>query len=423
MRGMSAPLRRLVAVLVILLLVAGVTLLTLRGMGVDIAMGPFASATPSPTPSTTPVPSASRDPQTVFAEIESQVRAERLLPAPDIGAAQIIGRDELAAELRAIFDADYPQARRDADNVELRALGLLHEGQDVAELQLQLLGDQVIGFYNQHQRRMVVVSDGGVDAQARMTYAHEYTHALQDAAFGIDALGTDAVGEDDRNLAHLSLIEGDASLVMVLWAIEHDPAGLGDTISGPVPDMSGIPDWMVAQLAFPYTAGANFVANLYQNGGFDAVDAAYADPPDSTEQILHTDKYVSGEAPVAVAETDVAAALGSGWTNVPSTTLGEGLLAIWLHHLGASQEDADNAARGWGGDRASAASNANGEVALVLRLAFDSRTQADEFEATYGDLVETLSLPGRIARTGDLEISVVQSSDAAQLDALAEAAG
>jgi hypothetical protein len=210
---------------------------------------------------------------------------------------------------------------------------------------------------------------------------------------------------------------------MVLWAIQHDPAGLGEVASGPVPDMSGIPDWMVAQLSFPYSAGANFVANLYQNGGFDAVDAAYADPPDSTEQILHTDKYVADEAPVEVPDTDVAAALGAGWTNVPSTTLGEALISIWLQDLGADQADADNAARGWGGDRASAASGPDGEVALVLRLAFDSRTQADEFEAAYGDLVETLPLPGRVARTGDLEVSVVQATDASELDALADAAG
>ena len=90
---MSVPLRRLVAVLVILLLLTGVAWLTLGGMGVEIAMGPFASATPSPSPSATPVPSTSREPQAVFAEIEEQVRAQRLLPAPDIGPAEIIGRD------------------------------------------------------------------------------------------------------------------------------------------------------------------------------------------------------------------------------------------------------------------------------------------------------------------------------------------
>ena len=423
---MSPLLRRLVAVAVVLLLVVGVAILTLSGMGYEVALGP---STPTPAASLTPTavasadPSASVDPQTAFAAIEEQVRGVRALPDPDIGPASVIDRDELAVELRAIFDASYPQEQRDADNVSLRALGLLEEGQDVVELQLQLLTDQVTGFYDDDRQRMVVVADAGIDAVARVTYAHEYTHALQDAAFGVDALEIDAPGEDDRNLAHLSLLEGDASLAMVLWAIEHDPAGLGEIASGPVPDMSGIPEWMVAQLSFPYEAGANFVANLYQNGGFDAVDAAYADPPDSTEQILHPEKYVAAEEPVEVAEAALGATLGDGWTDVPSTTLGEALISIWLQHIGVDEEDADNAARGWGGDRASSASTDEGDVALTLRIAFDSVTQADEFEAAYEDVAGSQPFTALVERTGDTEVLVVQSTDATAAQALVDAAG
>ena len=56
----------------------------------------------------------------------------------------------------------------------------------------------MLGFYDDVEKRMVVVSDAGLDVEAKITYAHEYTHALQDAAFGLDALDTDAPGEDDR---------------------------------------------------------------------------------------------------------------------------------------------------------------------------------------------------------------------------------
>ena len=91
----------------------------------------------------------------------------------------------------------------------------------MAELQLQLLGDQVLGFYDDVERRMVVVTDAGLDAEARMTYAHEYTHALQDAAFGLDSLETDAEGQDDRGLARTALIEGDASVAMLAWAFAN----------------------------------------------------------------------------------------------------------------------------------------------------------------------------------------------------------
>ena len=420
MRGMSPWMRRLVALLVVVLLVAGVAVLTLRGMGVQLALGPFASQTAAPLATATPTTSG--DPQAVFAGIEDQVRALRLLPAPDIGPADLISRAQLADELRASFDADYPQERRDADNVSLRALGLLEEGQDVAELQLQLLSDQVIGFYDDTEQRMAVVSEGGVDARARIVYAHEYTHALQDAAFGLDSLDTTAIGEDDRNLARISLVEGDASLTMVLWAIANDPTGLGEVVQTPVPDMSGIPAWMVAQLSFPYQAGANFVAVLYQNGGFDAVDAAFADPPDSTEQILDVDKYIAGEEPIPVDEIDVAAALGEGWASVPAATLGEGMISIWLEHLGADPADADDAASGWGGDRVSVAGNADGDVALAMRIVFDAPAQSDDFERAYGPLAGVLPFAARLERLGPAEMLVVQASDPALLDTLVAAA-
>ena len=68
---------------------------------------------------------------------------------------------------------------------------------------------------------MVVVSDAGLDVEARITYAHEYTHALQDAAFGPDALDTDTPGDDDGDLARLSMIEGDAPLTMLAWMLQN----------------------------------------------------------------------------------------------------------------------------------------------------------------------------------------------------------
>ncbi len=430
MRPMSPVRRRAAAILVILLLLGGIALITLRALGVPIALGPLASASVGPLPTVTPSgesasagPSASVDPASAFAAIEGEVRQIRLLPAPDIGPAQLISRDQLQSVLRAMFDAQYPQDRRDADNLALRALGLLKPGQDVAALQLQLLGDQVTGFYDDTRRRMVVVSNAGLDAQARITYAHEYTHALQDGAFGLDSLQTDAVGEDDRNLARTGLVEGDATLTMVLWAIQHmSPEDLGRITQTPVPDMTGIPDWMVAQLELPYTAGADFVGTLYASGGFDAVDAAFTDPPGTTEQILHPEKYASGEVAVAVPEVDVAAALGKGWTNVPSTTIGEAMIGIWLESLGATHADATDAGAGWGGDRLSVAGSADGGHAMAWRIAFDAPAESVDFARTYGGLVDGLAFPARLVRTGDAELLVLHASSEALLDRVAAAA-
>ena len=74
--------------------------------------------------------------------------AIRGLPAADIGAPELLTRDELQEELHASFEEDYPPEEVAEDNASLRALGLLEPDQDIAELQLQLLGDQVLGFYD-----------------------------------------------------------------------------------------------------------------------------------------------------------------------------------------------------------------------------------------------------------------------------------
>ena len=106
MRPMSPLARRAAAIVVVILLLAGVAIVTARAMGVPLAIGPLASATiePLPTPTSggagSAGPSASADPAATFAAIEGQVRAIRLLPAPDIGPADLLGRDQLQAELR-----------------------------------------------------------------------------------------------------------------------------------------------------------------------------------------------------------------------------------------------------------------------------------------------------------------------------------
>lgn len=431
---MSLATRRLVAVVVVLLAALGAAVLLLRASGAPIALGP---STPQPTPTAEPTaaptasPAASPDPSVepgeVFAGIEEQVLALRELPAAEIGPPEVIGREALEAELREQFDADYPIADRQADNLSLRALGLLEEGQDYADLQLELLSAQVIGFYDDVEKRMVVVSDGGVDALAKITYAHEYTHALQDAEFGLDALGIDEDGQEDRALARLALVEGDATLTMLLWALEPGsltPDELRQLPATPLPDTSGIPDWMLALLEFPYTTGADFVGQLYSEGGFAAVDEAYADPPDSTEQVIHAEKYAAREEPMAVELPDPAAALqevgGCCWEVVESTPMGEAFIGIWLDALGSESSSA--AAAGWGGDRLVVAGGPDGEFALVWRLAWDSAADADEFATAYREAQQQVAHQTRLVELSATELLVAHASDEPLLGPVVDAA-
>src|SRR5688500_13807449 len=357
--------QRLVAGLVTLLVVLAIAVLALRAGGAGIGLGPEARPTTTPTPeasaepspdvatqpSASAAPSAPTDAeaQAILDEIEEQVIAIRGLDAADIGPAEIITREELGAELEELFAEEYPPEERERDNISLRALGLLEPDQDIAELQLELLGDQVLGFYDDVEKRMVVVSDAGLHVEARITYAHEYTHALQDAAFGLDSLETDAVGEDDRGLARTALIEGDATVTMLAWMVQNlsqeEVLEYFNTVQ--VPDTTGIPSWMVAQLAFPYEAGLNWTTGLVggdpTNPDFTEVDAAYGEPPDSTEQIIELEAWESREAPEPVDAPDLAAALGDGWEEVDTTPIGQATIEIMLEHFGVDDTDAADA--------------------------------------------------------------------------------
>ena len=422
MPPMSSPARRVAAIAVLLLSLAIGAVLGLRGMGFQIGFGPFASATPA-VATATPEPSGpppSQDLLTAFGQIAAQVRDLRGLPAADIGSPQILTRAELTEELAALFEKNLPPAERDAENATLRALGLLTTDQDLVELLQNLLTDQVLGFYEFDRKRIVVATDAGLTATARMTYAHEYTHALQDAAFDSAAAHDALNGKDDAEAARVALEEGDASIAGVLWGIGHLTAEeLLDIQQTPIPDTFGVPAWMVRQLDFPYLAGVEFVSQLYASGGWDAVDAAYADPPSSTEQVLHPTKYIDDEAPLPVNPLDLWSAVGSDWAQASDTTMGEEWMAIWLEGIGVDPKVASMAAAGWGGDRLTVANATDGRLVLGWRIAWDAPIEATEFETAYAGVQSRLPFAARVIHVSDRETIVLQASSAALLDAIA----
>ncbi len=427
--------QRTIAAVVAVLAVLVVVVVLLTGGGGPIDGGPEQSSTPET--SATPTPSAEAtgfatpsadgsagapsegDVLAALEEIEAQVAAIRGLPPADIGPAELISREELEAELIEIFEADYPPEERERDNFTLRAFGLLGPDQDVGELQLELLTAQVVGFYDDEAERMVVVSDTGLDANAKLTYAHEYTHALQDAAFGLDSLETDAVGEDDRGLARVALIEGDATVTMLAWALQHmTPQELGEIGSGPIPDTADVPDWMMSQLIFPYLAGQEWViALMAESGGtplapeYEAVDAAFADPPDSTAQIMHPELWFEGVEPTDVDAPDIAAALGPDWEEVDSSPVGEAMTGTILEHFGVPTNDAADAARGWAGDQYVIARGPNDEFALAWRSEFETEDDAAAFEAAYGTVIDALEVPALVTRDGSTVFVAHASND------------
>ncbi len=153
------------------------------------------------------------------------------------------------------------------------------------------------------------------------------------------------------------------------------------------------------------------------------MNAAYDEPPASTEQVLHPEKYVSGERPVEVADPDVASLMGTGWAAVESSTVGEAMLGIWLGRMGVSQSDADVAAAGWGGDRLSVASGPDDEWGMAWRIAWDTEAEAEEFDEAYGEITADLPFPTRSTNASNGDTLILHASSAAVLDQIADALG
>ena len=137
-------------------------------------------------------------------------------------------------------------------------------------------------------------------------------------------------------------------------------------------------------MLFPVREGADFIAALFgmSDAGWDGVNTAYSRPPESTEQVLHPELYLLGEAPQPTLVPRLAAELGRGWVEVSNDTMGEFLLRVYLEEY-LDEIQAADAAAGWGGDSYSLLSGPEGERVLVLMTAWDSPQDASEFSDAY----------------------------------------
>ena len=402
------------------------------------------SPTPSPSRSTGPSPSATTSPAdtAVYASIERDVQQLRGLTA----ARPVVPRLIDEAGLKAYIDsslADVPTAQIASSGALLKALGLLPPDVDLSDEFKKLFTTQVAGFYEPETKQLYVVSkQGGLGAVEKVTFAHEFTHALQDqnhpdfggtefqgAASGIIRT---ANGNSDRSLGELGLVEGDPTLVMTLWASDHlSPSDLLELLAAAndpatAQILAEMPPILRETLMFPYTTGLQLVLDRQLSGGWPAVDRLYANPPASTEQLLHPDKY-PGDRPVTVElPADLAARMGAGWSAAVEDTLGELQLRVWLESGAdpAAKADADAAAAGWGGDRIELLQGPNGAWALILQTAWDTVRDAAEFTTAAKATIGALGLEGDVLPgMGGKNASVVLASGPSALGRLANVLG
>ena len=394
-----------------------------------IASPPPTASGPTTTASASPVaPSASADAASdaIYDTVEQQVIGIRGLKPSHPVERQFITEAELRVLITEMFDEDTPPAYLAANERLYKALGLIPETSDLRDLSLDLLSGGVAGFYRNDQGKLYVVSkSGGPGPNERFYFAHEYDHALQDQNSTVFKDQDGILDQSDRLLARASVYEGDATLLMTQWAAGNlSQEDLLEIISsGSDPAVQAVLDRTPAilrdTLTFPYTTGFGFVTAIQTAGGWPAVDALFTKMPTSTEQILHSDKYTAGEAPVAVTlPADLATRLGTGWSVPLQDTFGEYQLGIWLREAGLANAEATEAAAGWGGDRLAVMEGPDGAWAVVLDTTWDSEKDATEFADAAHKAVEALPHKTQISTPDAKGVTIVIASDDATIQAL-----
>ena len=260
----------------------------------------------------------------------------------------------------------------------------------------------------------------------RIEVGHEVAHAVADQRFGFRKLleiGPDGSSrlDGDARRARLALIEGDAMLSGLelvdpreSFLGAHELAALAQRLRASAE--TGAPTWFGELGQFTHVDGLLFVARVRAHRPWSAVDALWTDPPASSEQVLHPEKYDACEAPLPIDAAALPALAGFGR---PATgdVLGELVVRTWLA-TALAPEIAWRAAAGWGGDRVGlyeptpAAPNADGGAAspgapLAWITLWDDPAEADDFARAARQVLAKMS--GTPAEDDDGDQTVLAS--------------
>ncbi len=313
---------------------------------------------------------------------------------------------------KAEFESEYGKEQLEAMNQEYRLLGLMDPDLDLYRAMLDLLESQVGGFYDPKTETFYMISTFNAGMMADIIMAHELTHALDDQYYELDAMFEDARDlNSDSEFAMRAVVEGSGTSLMNLYTMQGMMKGWLTMDADSVEQMNEMmelstegleeaPPFLVMTLALPYLEGNKFLvqqsstmAAAMKAPSAEDLDRAFRQPPVSSEQVLHFEKYWDEEQldlPVEVALPDLSAKLGAGWKLLDEDTFGElacfVVTADELPNLAdaAAQMSAkwtNEAATGWGGDRLQLYGGPDGAHLAVWATVWDSVEDAGEFSA------------------------------------------
>ena len=406
-------------------------------------------------------PEPAPDPQALADRIQSEVAGIRGLAFVRPVQVQRQSADEFSEYLERELESMVPPTIAEHYSDIVHKVGLYHGDEDLqlTELMKNVMTSQVAAYYDPLESAFYVLFDDMPPMMANTVYAHELYHGLQDQHFDLQAYIQDGQRDrslsDDEILARQAVVEGEATYVMTLWMLRNmlgatppraalqqviamqsqmdvgalrasmQQAGLasmlGDDFSSALESTEDIPAFIIETLVGAYLKGLGFVFAIEERG-WSEVEKLYTEyPPQSTEQILHPEKWLVRETPTRFEWPPLEAQdLFDGWDVLEQNVIGEMQWRIVFAEHGFGAE-AEAAAAGWNGDRWAVLRHpGTGALMLLLRSTWDTEDDAIEFASAYERLLDVKYAggeePTRVVRNG-LDVLIVEGGDEGSLGA------
>lgn len=197
-----------------------------------------------------------------------------------------------------------------ADELALKMFGLVPQDFDLKKSTIELLTEQAAAFYDYDEKKLFLLNEPDFDEEAT-TLAHELSHALADQHFDLERFMDETPTNDDENLAHTAVVEGQASWLMIAYNLKEqgqppDPTPemlkavetSDQDSTSDFPVLNGSPLYIQQSLLFPYAEGTAFFDAVYRKVGRPAFSQVFTNAPVDTSQILHPERYLAHQVPV-----------------------------------------------------------------------------------------------------------------------------
>jgi len=385
----------------------------------------------TPAASATPVARWLMHPAMKLVELVSGLPSRRSVPLKEFSTAETL--EAINAEMTHQLEG----VDTDSSARLLERFGFLPPNTNLKALYVDSMAHNAAAFYNPRTGTFYNVNRMGLlDAlNEPVVVSHELTHAVQDHAIGAQNVFNGRREDDDRTRALQWVMEGQAIVV---------GNRAGNMLLGPAPGPVGYlwgdnatvsmwsnffraatsksveendrkagfetPRFLVDSLLSSYIDGSRFVFWVEKRLGNNAHAKLICRVPQSTEHLMHPQKYVDNVDPplkITVPDLEGRAVLAQG-------TVGEWGME-WLMRQHRKFTDSQRPASGWGGDRAALLDDGS----AVWRIAMDTEKDAVRTHKLLTKVMEKVA-PSAVLRLNGREVHVISGPLVEHADGVSE---